>query len=105
MKTNPTRITLATIKAFIRKAGADLHIACGSKFDGMVDCVMPTGDKSFGPALPAEYKHENNLGIAGVWFVFGSRDYFTAFERDGFRGFHVSNCCGSFDVAVPVAEV
>jgi hypothetical protein len=30
-------------------------------------------------------------------------DYISAFEENGMKGFHVYNCCGSFDVAVRIA--
>lgn len=99
------KATLATVKSFIRKNRSNLLVAQKSRFDGMVDCVMPTGDKTFAPAQPAEYVHTNNMGIAGVWFVFGSRDSITPFERDGVRGFNVYNCCGECDIAVAIEEL
>lgn len=96
------KVTLATIKAFIRKHRAELLIAYLSDFDAMVDGVRPTDNKAFRPAKAPEegQNHANRLGIAGAWFVFGSRDYFTAFERDGVTGYHVYNCCGSFDIGI-----
>lgn len=94
------KITLATVKAFIRKNRENLLISCKSSFDGSVDCVMPSGDSTFTPAQKAEYEHSNNMNIAGAWFVFGSRDYITPFEKDGLRGFEIHNCCGSFALAI-----
>ena len=96
------KATLATIKSFIRKNRENLLVAEKSHFDGMVDCVMPTGDKTFAPAHTAEYPCDNNFGIAGVWFVFGSRDWITPFEKDGLRGFNIYNCCGECEIAVKV---
>jgi len=94
------KATMATVKAFIRKNRANLLISCKSSFDGMTDGVVFTSDRGFYPVQDAEYAHENNMNIAGVWFVFGSRDYITPFEKDGLRGFDIYNCCGSFSLAV-----
>lgn len=100
------RITLATVKAFIRKNRENLLIATLNRFDGMTDGIEGCADKSFRPAVAPEAgsNHANTLGIAGAWFVFGSRDYFTAIERDGVVGFHVYNSCGSFDLGVRIAS-
>ena len=97
------RITLATIKAFIRKNRENLYIDVKSTFDGMVDCVMPCGDGAFTKALTPDdgYNHQNKLGIQGAWFVLGGGDRFYPFEKDGFKGYEVYNCCGTFILAVP----
>jgi hypothetical protein len=99
---NGKKITLATVKKFIRDNAGKLYISTGSTFDGMVDCVMPCADKGFTLAqTPDEgQNHSNKLGVQGAWFVFGSRDSFSAFEADGFTGIKVYNCCGSFRLAV-----
>lgn len=103
--TDAKKITLATVKAFIRKNRAALHIASLSDFDGMTDCVETSADKSITPALSVETGREcsNNLGILGAWFVGGSRDYFRAVNVGGFSGFEVSNCCGSFQLLAKAA--
>jgi hypothetical protein len=93
------KITLATVKSFIKK-NPELFIRVNSKFDGMVDCVMSNPDAAFNPALPAQYPCDNNQGIQGAWFVKSSRDWFQAFETDTFKGYEVSNCCGSFALAI-----
>lgn len=95
------KITLATIKAFIRHNNGSLFIHYNNSFDGMTDCVQSSGHVGFKPVSKPEegHNHANYLGIAGAWFVFNSRDYFTPFERDGFTGYNVSNSCGSFDLA------
>ena len=100
-----TRVTLATVRAFIRKHRTDLLIAHLSEFDPSVDGVRSTDSKAFHPAKSPEEGHNfaNHLGIAGAWFVFGSRDYFTPIERDGVTGYHVYNCCGSFDIGIQKA--
>lgn len=83
------KVTLATIKAFVRKNADNLFVKVNSSFDGMTDCVQKVEDNF------REVSEENALGQQGVWCVGGSRDYFTPFENDTYVGFKVSNCCGS----------
>ena len=99
METTTKKITIATIKAFIKNNAGNLFIKVNSSFDGMVDCVMPTDNKQFVRAEKAYHPCDNNLGIQGVWLVNGSRDSFTAYDDGVFQGIHVYNCCGSFIVA------
>jgi len=94
------RPTLATFKSFLRKNEGKLWIDCISDFDPMVDGVRHNPEHTFQPARPADRPFSNNFGIAGVWCVFGSRDSFSEFDDGTFHGFHVYNCCGSFDIAV-----
>ena len=98
--TKTKKITLATFKAFIRKNQGHLWIRNHMNFDGMYDCVMPCGDRSFRPVTSPSNPHDADLGIAGVWMVGGSRNCFEAFNGDGFTGIRVDNCCGSFTLAV-----
>lgn len=98
------KITLATVKSFIRKNEGKLLISYKSSFNGMTDSVE-TSTKSaqeFRPvSKPEEGRNfENCLGIAGAWFVLHGRDSFSAINQDGLVGIHVYNCCGSFDLAV-----
>lgn len=93
------KITLATIKSFVRK-NQEMYIKCTSKFDGMVDCVMSIDGSAFTRALPSDRNHDRTLGIAGAWFVGDSRDYFDAFDDGVFTGYRVHNCCGSFYLAI-----
>jgi hypothetical protein len=99
------KVTLATIKSFVKKNAGKLLISTGSRFDGSVDCVMPCADKSFTPVImndDGEYMMKATLGIQGAWFVRDSRDYFTPFEKDGLVGYEVYNSCGCFSLAVKV---
>jgi len=100
IKKNPT---LATIKSFIKK-NSRLYIKTNSKFDGMVDCIMPTDDNDFSPVLAPDqgYNHENCLGIKGAWFVFGGRDYIYEYSDGRYQGYEISNCCGKFYLAIEV---
>lgn len=92
------KITRATFKSFIKKNDGKLFVKVNSNFDGMVDCVMPVEDQfSIAKADGRDFANENTLGISGVWLV-GGRDYFNSYEKDGFSGIEVSNCCGSFIV-------
>ena len=91
--------TMATVKSFIRKNQGKLYIRCKSSFDGMVDGVRFDNGAQFTPAQPGTHA-EHSLGINGAWFVGRSRDYLTPINEAGFTGFHVYNCCGSFDLAI-----
>ena len=95
-----SKITKATFKSFLKKNAGNLLINSKSSFDGMYDCVMPSGDTSFVKARPADRTWDNNLGIQGVWLVDGSGNSFRSYERDGVKGIEVYNCCGNFIVAV-----
>jgi len=98
------KITRSTVKSFIKKNASTLHIKQVSTFDGMTDCVMPTGDVGFRKVVlgTSDRNPEYTLGIPGAWFVGNSRDYFTAYAKDGWKGIEVYNSCGSFILAVPM---
>lgn len=94
------RITLATVKSFIKKNEGKLFVNPKSHFDGMVDCVMPNENSGFKPAQPSYTPRENNFNMQGVWFVFGGGDSYTPYDDGKFQGFDVYNCCGNFIIAV-----
>jgi len=93
------KITLATIKSFIRKNREKLWISNRSDFDGMVDCVMECSGE-WRQARQTERHVSNTLGVGGAWFVLRSNDWFSAYTADGFTGFGVSNSCGDFVLAI-----
>jgi hypothetical protein len=95
------KLTLASLKSFVKKNRANLYIRCDSRFDGMVDGLEFNRGAKFNPAMDADRVFDNNLGIAGVWVVRGGRDLVSPYEDDKFKGMSVYNCCGSFVVAVP----
>jgi len=105
METTTKKITLATVKSFIKKNQDQLFIKLISKFDGMTDGISFTKDAGFIPAEKDTTESKNSdyndrtHGIKGAWFVGSSRDYFTAFEDDNLIGYKVSNSCGSFILA------
>jgi hypothetical protein len=94
------KITLATVKSFIRK-NPNMYIKVGSEFDGMTDCVRSVED-SFTPVQRADDLNDRNLGIVGAWFVGGSRDSIYPYRDNHFDGVRVYNCCGEFYLAVKV---
>lgn len=96
MKTK--KITLATIKSFIKKNNDNLFIDVCSKFNGMIDCIDSV-NTGFDKVKFNTENLKNTLGIPGAWFVGDSRDWFTIYEDDKLQGFKISNCCGSFIIA------
>ena len=96
--TTTKKITKATFRSFIRKNSDRLFVKERSRFDGMIDCVADVAD-TFQPAETGCGYDDNTMGIRGVWLVRG-RNWFVPFEENGFSGFTVYNCCGSFIVAV-----
>jgi len=93
------KITLTTVKSFLKKNKGAIYINVKSSFDGMTDgCEMQT--KGFKLAQAAEQNFSDTLGIEGAWFVGSSRDYFTAYECGQFTGIEVYNSCGKFILAV-----
>jgi len=97
MKTR--KITLATVKSFIRKNRTNLLINVKSEFDGMIDGKQIRND-GFIKATETDKHFERTLGISRAWFVGDSIDYFTAFENETLTGIEVSNCCGHFILAI-----
>lgn len=93
------KITKATIKSFIRKNIDNLYINVQSSFDGMTDCCE-SREGGFTKAVTTQDHPEHTIGVSGAWFVGDSRDYFSAFENDTFKGYEVYNCCGHFNLAV-----
>ena len=94
---NMSKPTVATLKSFIAKNRANLFVQQKSAFDGMHDCVMQNQHAGFTPATASD-GYKNTLGVNGVWVV--GRDSISPFEAQGFRGYSVYNCCGSFVLAV-----
>jgi hypothetical protein len=95
------KITMATVKSFIKKNSDSLHILRKTHFDGMVDGCTSSGQSAFNRTLPTDMSYENTLGIQGAWFVGGSRNHLQQYDDKGFTGISVYNCCGSFVLAVP----
>lgn len=91
MKTNELRnkkITLATLKSFIKKA-PKLYVENLSSFNGMTDSVETLEDTKL-----FEVSKDKALGVYGIWVVGGSRDYFKFVENETMFGIEVYNSCG-----------
>lgn len=93
--------TVATLKSFAKRPG--LLIRVRAEFEGMVDGMAYTKGAQFQPVLPTTFHPANTLGIEGVWLVGGGRDRVSREALPGLEVLRVSNCCGSFDLAVPAA--
>jgi len=93
-----TKITLATVKGFIKKNN-EIYIKVESNFDDMTDCCEKLNDE-FSLIGTTSTNKENTFGISGAWFVLRGGDYFSAFENETYKGIEVYNCCGSFILAV-----
>ena len=93
------KITRATFKSFIRKAGDNLFTKQLSAFNGMVDGVECVKD-SFEKAIKVDGNLKNTLGYHDIWLVGGSRDYFTHYEDNNYIGIKYYNSCGSGIIAV-----
>ena len=97
------KITMTTIKSFIKK-NQDLYIQNLSDFNGMVDCVMPTSNQDFKPAIRIPLRedtyNDHHKGIEQAYFTLGGDDRFYPFENDTFKGYEVINCCGKFVLAI-----
>lgn len=93
------RITLATIKSFIKKNDGKIWINVKSSFDGMTDGVEQLHG-GFNPAKDSGDYYEHTLGIKGAWLVGQSRDYFSQYDDGVFTGYDASNSCGHFIIAV-----
>lgn len=95
-----SKITLATIKKFVKENATNLYVKCTSSFDGMTDCVKSRTDGFVKvDQTKIDLKKEQDLGIERLWFVRGSRDYFSPYNEAGLSGFVISNSCGSSIIA------
>lgn len=91
------RITLATLKSFIKHNADNIHINLLSTFDSMIDCVSNRND-GFKHTLFNGSKIKNTLGYDGIW-VNRTGNGFYYFENKDYIGIEVSNSCGNFIVA------
>jgi hypothetical protein len=98
------KITLATVKKFIRQNRNNLFIKQKSRFDGMYDCVMDNKNAEFRQVAPEsiDFEKSNTFGIPGAWFVGSSRDYFNEYSDDNYIGYTVYNCCGQCVIVTQV---
>lgn len=93
------KITIATVKSFVRKNKNNLFIKVKSRFDGMTDGVEPV-EMDWEKVNPEQidFDNKNTMGIRGVWFVNGSRDRcYISDEKDLIT---VYNSCGSWQLCI-----
>lgn len=95
------KITLATIKKFIRDNKENLYFKSDSRFDGMVDMVLQSENPEWHKVTVnlENMDDSSDLGTKYAYFVKDSRDSFREFSQDAYKGFYVFNCCGSFYLA------
>lgn len=102
--TSHKKVTLATVKAMIKRAGDTLLISKQSAFDGMCDGVIQFEKTGF-KRITKVADCGNNMGISGVWFTSSTKNYFSEekFDDSGkLIHVHVYNCCGSFNLKIDV---
>lgn len=92
------RITIATIKSFIKKNANNLHLKKKHSFDGMTDGTSFETAHPFKRVTIDPIAHKNTLGIDGAWFT-SSGNLFTAYDDGVYKGYEVYNCCGHFFIA------
>lgn len=94
---NPNKVTLATVKAFIKNNSNNLYAKTKSSFDGMTDCVQNVEGACYEKVDPTSInmKDECRLGISQLWFVRGSRDNFRVIEDAKVFGYEINNSCGT----------
>lgn len=89
MEAKTKKITMATVKAFIRKNADNLYVKVNSSFDGMTDCVQHVKDNY------RKISANDAIGINGVWVVGESRDRINIYSDNEYTGYEIYNCCGS----------
>jgi hypothetical protein len=90
-----TKITMATVKTFIKEDGLFLHRLY--RFDGTTDGCEPTGQINPEPVIRID-PNARNLGIRGASFVGSGGDYLTLIDTPTHYGIKVYNCCGCFQL-------
>ena len=98
-KTKKSKLPNAPFKRFIKKNFSNLYLKIENEFDSMVDSVSRV-EGSFEKVRPASDYLEHKLGVAGLWLVGQSRDYFTEFDNGIYKGIEYCNCCGSGIIAI-----
>ncbi len=97
--TTTQKITLTTVKNFIKRNENNLLINVVISYDGMIDgCEFY--NKGFAKAKQTTEFTENTKGIEGAWFVGSGRDYFRPFNENDFSGIEITNSCGRFILAI-----
>lgn len=94
------KITIATVKSFIRKNAIQLYIREKSSYDAMHDGTKFSDSGWIKNTIAVDATDKHEMGINGIWFVGNSRDHFNKFEDELFAGYEVYNCCGTWIVGI-----
>lgn len=105
-----SNITLATIKSFIKRNSKNLFIKNVRVHNSMVDgCESVNSDFiKVDVDLLRLAKKESDLGVPGADFaMYKGRggDLFSVYDKDGFVGYEVYNCVGTFIIAVSTKHI
>ena len=95
-----SKITMSTVKSFIRKNREALLISCTSRFDGSTDMVENVEFPTFCKARTDDHYPAHTLGIAGAFFAGGGQDLIRPLQSSEYVGFSISNAARSFELAV-----
>ncbi|NCB47506.1 hypothetical protein EOM81_10880 [bacterium] len=93
------KVTMATMKSFIKKNRGNLFLNVKSRFSGLIDGCESVSD-GFVAGCDDSGFCSNTLGVCGLWLVGSSRDYFSKYEDSEFIGIEYSNSCGRGIVAI-----
>ena len=93
------KITIATVKSFIKMNSDFLFINTKSRFDGMTDGVEDRNG-GFQKIKKADHFDEYSLGYIGIHFTGSTKNWCKRYEDEFYQGFRVDNCCGCFIVAI-----
>lgn len=97
-----SKITMATVKSWVKKNQGNIFIQVFGRFDGTTDGWTVVNMNAFlkkAETTPfAEYYERNTLGIDGAYFVRNRGDLIERYEINGKSGFKVYNCCRSFAI-------
>lgn len=104
-----SKVTLATLKSFLKKNEGKLYFQEHSRFDGMQDMVAANNKPVFKSAV-GKFNPEDKAQLGypyQIWCVRGGRDSLvkvTVVDQNGtYEGIYCYNSCGSWTVAVKVS--
>lgn len=87
------KITIATVKSFIRKNFNNLYIKIINEFDSMIDGTSYNYNSEF-------KKVSQNIEYYFNLFSNSTKNYCEKFENNEFIGYEVGNCCYDFIIAI-----
>lgn len=98
------KITLATVKSFVKKNESKLLVQVKSSFNGMIDGCDDSRNCDFTQVTEIRWPrpgYTSSMSIDGNSLLGsgGSGNLFKVYEDDNFIGFDIYNCCGWFIIA------